>query len=97
MSPERAHAYRRVMDKLAEAGPDQLLASEQDQIRCAADALIFSLDLEHDAEASNALEDVERLCRRLVESERWEKAEARVLAEDLVQCGPGRPPKLVAA
>ena len=96
MSPERTHAYRRVVHTLRELGPSKLLGGEQDRIRLAADNLIFSSDLVEDG-AREALEDAESLCRALVESGRWEQVTATRLANDLYGCGPGRPVELRAA
>jgi hypothetical protein len=97
MSPERTHAYRRVMHTLDQLGPSKLLDGEQDRIRSAADNLIFSSDLLEDVAAQEAMDDVERLCRALVESGRWERVTAERLAGDLVACGPARPAVLRAA
>ncbi|HWF49462.1 MAG TPA: hypothetical protein VG294_02365 [Solirubrobacteraceae bacterium] len=94
MSPERTHAYRRVMQTLNELGPSKLLDGEQDRIRAAADNLIFSSDLTEDVAAQEALDDVERLCRALVESGRWEQVTAGRLSDDLFACGPGQPVEL---
>ena len=97
MSPERTHAYRRVMQTLSQLGPSKLLDGEQDRIRSAADNLIFSSDLHDDVAAQEAIDDVERLCRALVESGRWEQITATRLAGDLFACGPGRAAELKAA
>ncbi len=97
MNDERAHAYKRVMHTLAELGPSKLLAGEQDRIRYAADNLIFSRDLAADTAALDALGDVERLCRALVDSGRWEEPSATRLAEDILQCGPTLSSELKAA
>lgn len=97
MSPERSSAYRRVMNTLGDVGPSKLLESEQQRIRYAADNLIFSADLDGDAEAREALADVESLCRVLVDSGRWEQVSATRLAEDLYKCGPASPAILRAA
>jgi hypothetical protein len=97
MTPERAHAYRRVMDTLTEVGPSKLLAGEQDRIRHAADTLLFSQDLLEDLGAHDALEDVERLCRGLVDSGRWQLKTAMRLADDVSQCGPTLLPEFKAA
>jgi hypothetical protein len=97
MSPERADAYRRVIRTLNELGPSKLVSGEQDRIRHAVDSLIFSRDLTDDAAASEALQDIERLCSVLVESARWEHATATRLANDISQCGPPPPPELKAA
>jgi hypothetical protein len=96
MNPERTHAYRRVIRTVDELGPSKLLGGEQDRIRLAADNLIFSSDLLEDP-AREALEDAESLCRALVESGRWEQVTANRLANDLYECGPGRPAELRAA
>jgi hypothetical protein len=97
MSPERANAYRRVMHTLSELGPSKLLDGEQERIRAAADSLIFSSDVVEDIAAQEALDDVERLCRALVESGRWEQVTAGRLAGDLFACGPQRSAELKAA
>jgi len=97
MSPERSNAYRRVMKTLEDLGPSKLLDAEQQRIRYAADNLIFSGDLSADAEAQEALADVEALCRALVESGRWEEVSATRLANDVFECGPATPAILQAA
>jgi hypothetical protein len=97
MSPERANAYRRVIQTLNDLGPSKLLEDEQDRIRDAADNLIFSRDLLEDSAAREALDDVERLCGELVENGRWEQVTATRLANDVSQCGPPLPTKLKAA
>jgi hypothetical protein len=97
MSPERSNAYRRVMKTLEDMGPSKLLEAEQQRIRYAADNLIFSADLSSDAEAQDALADVEALCNALIESGRWEQVTASRLAEDVFECGPAAPAILQAA
>jgi hypothetical protein len=94
MSPERTHAYRRVLQTLRDLGPSKLQPAEQERIREAADTLIFSADLLEDGAAQAALEDSERLCRALVESGRWERVTATQLAEDVRECGPALTPDL---
>jgi hypothetical protein len=97
MSPERARAYRRVMHTLDQIGPSKLLEAEQQRIRYAADNLIFSTEVHEDVAAREALEDVGRLCRALVDSGRWEPVGTDRLARDLMACGPARPAELKAA
>jgi hypothetical protein len=87
MSPERSHAYKRVMYTLDQLGPSKLLLEEQDRIRYAADILIFSGDLTGE-EASAALADALTLCEALVQSGRWERVTATRLADDISACGP---------
>lgn len=94
MSPERSHAYKRVMHTLAELGPSKLLPEEQDRIRYAADNLIFSGELTG-AEAAAALADALVLCEALVSSGRWERVTAARLAEDISACGPTLEPHAV--
>ncbi len=88
MSPERSHAYRRVMKTLDDIGPAKLLDNELQRIRQAADTLIFSTDLSADHDARDALDDVAALCRALVDSGRWERSTAMRLADDVWECGP---------
>ena len=97
MSPERSTAYRRVMKTLEDMGPSKLFDQEQQRIRYAADNLIFATDLTTDTEALDALEDVESLCRALVQSGRWEQVTATRLADDVFQCGPAQAAVLQAA
>jgi hypothetical protein len=97
MSPERSNAYRRVMKTLDDLGPSKLLDDEQQRIRYAADNLIFSSDLAADAEAREALEDVEALCRDLVDSGRWEEITATRLIRNMWACGPAVSAGLQAA
>ncbi|MGH2858601.1 MAG: hypothetical protein ACRDMJ_14090 [Solirubrobacteraceae bacterium] len=88
MSPSRTQAYRRVIQTLTELGPSKLQPAEQDRIRIAADNLIFSRDLARDVAAHEALEDIGRLCKALVESGRWVGGTADQLAADVRACGP---------
>lgn len=94
MSPERSHAYTRVMHTLDELGPSKLQASEQDRVRYAADNLIFATELV--GEAALALTDALALCESLVDSGRWQRATAAVLAEDIAACGPMAEPVIAA-
>jgi hypothetical protein len=97
MSPNRTQAYRRVMHTLDELGPSKLQPVEQDRIRLAADNLVFSSDLTTDAEAAQALADVQELCDALVQSGRWEPVTAARLVSDVRECGPELQPELRAA
>ena len=89
MTPERAHAYRRVLHMLEELGPSKLQSAEQELIREAVDSLLFAQDLSDDAGAREALREVGTLADALVESGRWERATAMRLVDDVSQCGPG--------
>jgi hypothetical protein len=97
MSPERSHAYRRVMQTLIDLGASKLQPGEQDRIREAADALFFSADLDEDRAASAALEDVDDLLNALVKCGRWQRETAERLADDVYACGPTHAIELTAA
>ena len=96
MSPERSHAYQRVMQTLSDLGSSKLQPSEQDRIREAADTLIFSVDLD-DSAASAAFEEVEDLLNALVNCGRWQRETAERLADDVYGCGPAHSIELTAA
>jgi hypothetical protein len=97
MTSERASAYRRVLDTIAELGPSKLLPSEQERIREAADHLIFTPGLVLDEAAAQVLNEIETLCRELVESGRWELERAMRLADDVCSCGPSFVPEQMVA
>jgi len=97
MSPERTHAYRRVLHTLDELGPTKLQPAEQERIRYAADSLIFCPDLLEDDATRDSLEDTELLVEVLVESGRWERVTADRLIADLRGCGPEIPVQLQQA
>ena len=88
MTLQRARAYARVMKTLRELGPAKLLPAEQQRIRSAADALLFSPSMATDQSARAAFLDVDALCEHLVESGRWSAERAVELANDLWACGP---------
>lgn len=88
MTSERSKAYGRVMQTIDHVGPAKLSPAEADRIRTAADALFFCEDLGSDADAREAVADMTRLCRTLVESERWLDDTARRLLDDVMACGP---------
>jgi len=97
MNPERAQAYRRVIQTLAELGPTKLQPAEQERVRYTADNLILCRDLLDDDAARDSLEDTELLFEVLVQSGRWERATADVLITDLRGCGPELPVDLTQA
>jgi hypothetical protein len=88
MTRPRARAYARVMKTLREVGPAKLLPAEQERIRRAADARVFSSSLATDESARAAFIDVDALCEHLIESGRWSVERAVDLATDLWVCGP---------
>jgi hypothetical protein len=97
MTRQRARAYARVMMTLRELGPTKLLPAEQERIRGAADALVFSSSIATDRSARAAFLDIEALCDHLVDSGRWSTKRADELASDLWLCGPGRDESMASA
>ena len=87
MNSERSQAYSRVMRTLADLGPSKLLLNEQEQVRAAADGLLFSDDA-RDESAAEALASVRELTAHLVATERWTETSAAALRDDLEACGP---------
>ena len=78
----------RVIDDL---GPAKLHGSEAEEIRAAADTLFFAEDLGVDADARDAVANITRLARNLVDSGRWLDESARPLLADVLACGPLQP------
>ena len=87
-STERSLAYGRVMTTLREVGPAKLQPAEQETIRETADTLFFSEDLVSDDAARSAVDQIEELGQRLVDSERWLPERANELVGDVLACGP---------
>jgi hypothetical protein len=88
MTSRRAQSYGRVMQALRSAGETKLLAGEEDEIREAADALLFCDDINTGPEAKLALDGVRELTRRLAATGRWTPDAADRLLEDIAGCGP---------
>jgi hypothetical protein len=89
MTRQRARAYARVMQTLRDLGPSKLLPAEQDQIRAAADALLFCTSITADEPARAALTDMQTLGERLIASGRWTAESVDALEGDVWACGPG--------
>ena len=87
MTSERTHAYGRVVKTLDDLGPTKLQPGELERVRDAADTLIAA----HPEEILPALEDVQELAERLVESGRWTEERAEALLRDIEACGPVAP------
>jgi hypothetical protein len=85
MNAERAAAYGRVMHTLEELGPTKLWPGEQQQVRDAADALLFTEDAD---QARTVLGGAEELAEHLVGTGRWTPERAQRLVDDLGACGP---------
>ena len=76
------------METLRSVGDMKLHGEEQDQIREAADALLFCEDIDAGSEAKLALDGVRELSRRLAGTGRWSPDAADRLLEDIAGCGP---------
>ena len=90
MTSERAEAYGRVMQALRALGATGLLPHEEEQIREAADALLFSQGGSDD-DGREALADARQLIERLVAVGRWHQSAGQNLLRDLEACGPLAP------
>jgi hypothetical protein len=88
MTGIRARAYRRIVKTLRDVGPTTLRPAEQACIREAADAMLFSEDLDA-RDARQALASVTGLADDLVDARRWTPWRAMQLLDDLWACGPG--------
>lgn len=88
MTSERAQAYGRVTATLADVGPTKLQPAEQDLLREAADTLLFCEDITSDPAAQEALDGVDELLERLVNTGRWTAERAERLRIDVEACGP---------
>jgi hypothetical protein len=88
MTNPRALAYRRVVATLRDIGPAKLWPAEQACVRDAADALLFSADLDSDPGARAALAAVTALADELIEADRLLAPRAHRLLDDIWACGP---------
>ena len=92
MTTNRARAYGRVMTLIDELGPAKLHADEQQAVRDAADALLFTADVASDTEARAALNQLDDIMDRLVVSERLIPETSDALLDAVEACGPQTEP-----
>ncbi|HEX2087216.1 MAG TPA: hypothetical protein VHF89_16155 [Solirubrobacteraceae bacterium] len=97
MTTNRARAYGRVMTLIDELGPAKLHAGEQQAIRDAADALLFSMDVATDDEAKAALTRLDDVMERLVASDRVIAETADAVLDAVEACGPQTEPMALPA
>ncbi len=97
MTTNRARAYGRVMTLIDELGPAKLHADEQQAIRDAADALLFAFDVASDAEARDALDQLDQAMDRLVANERLVPETADTILDAVEACGPATEPMALPA
>jgi hypothetical protein len=91
MTSERAEAYGRLMRRLRTPKGLGLMPHEEQQIREAADALLFCNGDWSDRQTLAALADAVRMIESLVRVGRWRDGAAKVLIRDLEACGPLTP------
>jgi hypothetical protein len=91
MTSERAEAYGRLMRRLRTPERLGLMPPEEQQIREAADALLFCNGDWTDRQTLEALAEAVRMIESLVRVGRWEDGAAKVLLRDLEACGPLTP------
>ena len=97
MTTNRARAYGRVLTLIEELGPAKLHAHEQQAVRDAADALLFTTDVASDPEAKAALNHLDDVIERLVESERLIPETSDTILDAVEACGPQTEPLALPA
>jgi hypothetical protein len=97
MTTNRARAYARVMTLIDELGPAKLHADEQQAIREAADALLFTTDVASDDEAKAALAHVDAVIQTLVDNDRLIGETADGIRDAVEACGPQTEPLALPA
>jgi hypothetical protein len=97
MTTNRARAYGRVMTLIQELGPAKLHTDEQQAVRDAADALLFSTDVASDPEAKAALNHLDDVMDRLVASERLIPETSDAILDAVEGCGPQTEPLALPA
>ena len=88
MNTERSRAYSNVTRIVSDLAAAKLHPQEQQAVREAADALLFSTDIAHDDEARDALSRLEAVVDRLVANERVEPETGRMILDAVEACGP---------
>ena len=88
MTSRRSEAYGRVVRILNGSHGEALRPEELQRIREAADSLIFCEDVELDAAARDAADEIADLAVELVESGRWDEDTAEELVSEVLACGP---------
>jgi hypothetical protein len=84
MTAERARAYARVLALIE--GDDELCTTEVENLRGAADALLFAEI--HDIETCEALSESRAIAHAFVDAGRWRPERAHMLLTALRGCGP---------
>jgi hypothetical protein len=97
MTTNRARAYGRVTTLVDELGPAKLHPPEQQAIRDAADALLFTADVASDPEAKAALSRLDEVMDHLVASERLIPETSDAILDAVEACGPQTEPLALPA
>jgi hypothetical protein len=97
MTTNRARAYGRVLNLIDQLGPAKLHPDEQQAIRDAADALLFTADVPSDPDARTALDHLEDVMDRLVAGERVASETAEAILDAVEACGPQTEPLALPA
>ncbi|MDQ3739517.1 MAG: hypothetical protein M3389_01110 [Actinomycetota bacterium] len=97
MTTNRARAYGRVMSLIDELGPAKLHENEQQAIRDAADALLFTTDVASDGDAKAALSHLDDVMERLVAGERLIPETSDAILDAVEACGPQTEPLALPA
>ncbi len=97
MTTNRARAYGRVLSLIDELGPAKLHAREQQAVRDAADALLFTTDVASDDEAKTALDQLDEVVQGLVDSERLVPETGDAILDAVEACGPQTEPLALPA
>jgi hypothetical protein len=90
MNADRSRAYTRVLQLVDGLAASKLHTPEQDAIRDAADALLFSTDMARDDDARAALRHLDDVVERLVATERIMPGTGETILEAVEACGPQR-------
>jgi hypothetical protein len=88
VTSRRAEAYGRVVRVLSGPDGEELTREELARVRESTDPLFFCEDLEADAAARDAADEIADLAVELVESGRWDEDTAEELVSDVLACGP---------
>ena len=88
MTSRRAEAYGRVVRILEGPDGDALRPDEIALVRESTDSLFFCEDVELDAAARDAADEIANLAVELVESGRWDEDCAEDLVSEVLACGP---------
>ena len=97
MTTNRGRAYGRVLNLIEELGPAKLHPDEQQAVRDAADALLFTADITTDDEAKAALNHLDDVMETLVNSERLLPETADAILDAVEACGPQTEPLALPA